>query len=118
AQQPPDDDRAVRPGTGERDVEMVAPRLRTESGRAVSRDAIADRVLLADERAARTRFRRKLSSLGHRFLLWPNPGRTCLALYSGLEPPIRAGVVSSTNHDGCAAWSTRAGVLRSRVVTV
>jgi hypothetical protein len=52
-----EDQRPVRPGAAMRDVEMVAPRLRLESGGAVGRDAVAEPAVDALERAVLAGFR-------------------------------------------------------------
>src|SRR5262245_27260507 len=48
-----DDERAVRPGAGERDVEMVASGRRLEAGASVGGHPVAKAALVADEGAAR-----------------------------------------------------------------
>src|SRR5690606_34229343 len=48
-----DDQRAMRPGTGQRHVEVVAARRGSEVARAVGADPAAEGAVLADEAAAR-----------------------------------------------------------------
>src|SRR5262249_22781076 len=56
------DQRAVRPRTAVRDVEVVAPGFGLEAGRPVSRDAVAEAAVGAPELAAGAGFLRQLPS--------------------------------------------------------
>ena len=55
------DQRAVRPRAAVRDIEVIAPGLGLEAGRAVGRDAVAEAAVGALEFAARAGFLRQLA---------------------------------------------------------